>query len=191
MRFFLIGFFLLLSACATLPPPQRIENICHIFNQYPHWYVATQKAQQHWGVPIDVQMAIMYQESKFQADARPPFQFLLGVIPIGRPSTAYGYTQALDGTWDWYQKSQGHYFASRENFKDGVDFIAWYINVAHRRAKIAKNDAYHLYLAYHEGIGGYLQQTYLRKPWLMRVSHHVAAQAAQYRTQLQYCKQRF
>jgi hypothetical protein len=187
MRFFILFFFLFLSACATLPPPNRIDNVCYIFRQYPDWYQASKKAERDWGIPVDIQMAIIHQESKFQADAKPPYQFFLGIIPLGRPSSAFGYTQALDATWDWYQKTQGRYFASRQNFKDGVDFVAWYSHIANRRANIPKNDAYRLYLAYHEGIGGYMHRSYLKKPWLIRVAHKVSAQSAIYRAQLRNC----
>jgi hypothetical protein len=191
MRILISLVFLFLTACATLPPPNRIDNVCYIFRQYPDWYAAAQKTQSKWSVPIDVQMAIIHQESKFQGDAKPPFQFFLGIIPLGRPSSAFGYAQALDTTWDLYQRDQGHYFASRQNFKDGVDFIGWYAHSAYQRANIPKNDAYHLYLAYHEGVTGYLNRTYLRKPWLIRVAHKVSAQSAIYRAQLQNCYIRY
>jgi hypothetical protein len=183
--------YLFLSACATLPPPQAVHHLCQIFRQYPSWYHDSQSAEMRWHLPIHVQMAIMYQESRFQANAKPPFRFFLGIIPVGRPSTAFGYTQALDTTWDLYRQSTGHYFASRQNFSDGVDFIGWYANMTHQRAKIPRTDAYRLYLAYHEGVGGYMQQTYLRKPWLMRAAHKVAAQAAIYQAQLARCRGQF
>jgi hypothetical protein len=191
MRVLVVVVSLVLSACATLPPPAAVNNVCHIFRQYPAWYEDAKNAQSRWYVPIHVQMAILHQESKFQANAKPPYQFLLGVIPMGRPSTAYGYTQALDTTWDLYRRSSGHYFASRQNFSDGVDFIGWYANMAYQRAKIPRTDAYRLYLAYHEGVGGYMNQTYLRKPWLMQVAHKVSAQAAIYQAQLANCRGQF
>lgn len=191
VKIILILGFLLLSACATLPPPQAVHNVCQIFRQYPSWYQDSLRAQMRWQIPIHVQMAIMHQESKFQADAKPPYQFFLGIIPLGRPSTAYGYSQALDSTWDLYRRSTGHYFASRQDFSDAVDFIGWYANNANVRAKIPRTDAYRLYLAYHEGVGGYMQQSYLRKPWLMRVAHKVSAQAAIYQAQLATCRGRF
>lgn len=191
LRLLTILLSLSLAGCATLPPPQRIDNVCHIFRQYPDWYAAAKKTERRWGVPVSVQMAIIYQESKFQADARPPYQYLLGFIPMGRPSSAFGYAQALDGTWELYKNNQGRYFSSRQNFKDGVDFIGWYANNAYYRAHIPKYDAYHLYLAYHEGVTGYLNKTYLKKPWLIQVAHKVSAQSSRYRAQLQYCAMRF
>jgi len=186
-KFFLLLSYMFLTACATLAPPQAVNNVCQIFRQYPSWYRDSLGVELRWRVPVHVQMAIMHQESSFRANAKPPFRFFLGFIPLGRPSTAYGYTQALDATWDLYRHSTGHYFASRENFQDGVDFIGWYVNSAHQRANIPRTDAYRLYLAYHEGIGGYMHQTYFRKPWLIRVAHKVSAQAAMYQAQLANC----
>jgi hypothetical protein len=37
----------------------------------------------------------------------PPHVYRLGIIPMGRMSSAYGYSQALDGTWAEYQRETG------------------------------------------------------------------------------------
>ena len=179
--------FLVLSGCATLPPPRQVNDVCHIFHHYPDWLRASRDVERRWLVPVNVQMAIIHQESKFQADARPPVQYALGFIPLGRPSTALGYAQALDSTWDLYRQTNGSWFSSRQNFKDAVDFIGWYVNAAHRRAGIPRHDAYHLYLAYHEGVTGYLNRSYLKKQWLIHVAHKVSAQAELYQAQLNRC----
>lgn len=185
-----LGLVLLsvLSGCMPPPPPSDLSNVCRIFKQYPSWYRAAKDVERRWWVPVPVQMAIMYQESKFDAYARPPRTKLLGVIPWKRPTTAYGYSQALDGTWALYRKSDGGFFASRTNFADAVDFIGWYANLAYRRAHIPRHNAYELYLAYHEGIGGYQHKTYLRKAWLMPVAHNVSYRAKLYKKQLAYCR---
>ena len=190
MRFnsiILLLLCLILAGCVS-PPPADVNNICHVFRQYPHWYKASLDVERRWRVPVPVQMAIVHQESKFDGTAKPPRTKLLWIIPWSRPSTAYGYAQALNGTWSLYRRSQGSYWASRENFADGVDFIGWYANLANRRAGISRSDPYSLYLAYHEGIGGYLQKTYLRKSWLIPVAHKVSARAQIYRAQLQSCQ---
>ena len=144
--------------------------------------------ERRWKVPVAVQMAIIHQESKFDSTAEPKRTKLLWVIPWSRPSTAYGYTQALRSTWDLYRHSHGGVFASRTDFTDGVDFIGWYANLAHRRAGISRQDAYSLYLAYHEGITGYQRKTYLHKQWLMPVAHKVEARAQIYQAQLLQCQ---
>lgn len=177
-----------LAGCATVKRPHNVNNICAIFRQYPDWYWATQQAEKRWGVPISVQMAIMHQESRFAAKARPARRKLLWIIPWTRPSNAYGYTQALKMTWKHYKKSTGHRWVSRNDFSDATDFVGWYVDQAWRQAGIAKTDAYRLYLAYHEGVGGYQRKTYLKKEWLIRVSQRVKRRATTYRSQLQSCQ---
>ena len=177
---------LMLIGCVS-PPPDNLDNVCRIFKQYPKWYAYSSDVQRRWRVPIAVQMAIIHQESKFDARARPGRTMLLWVIPWKRPSTAYGYSQALNGTWALYKQSQGLLYASRNDFFDGVDFIGWYANEANKRAGIPRSDAYALYLAYHEGIGGYQKKTYLKKGWLMPVARKVSARSQLYQAQLASC----
>ena len=179
---------MLLVGC-TPPRPTHIENICSIFYQYPNWYWDAKKSAHRWGVPVSVQMAIIYQESRFTAKARPPREHLLWVIPWFRSSTSFGYTQSLKETWKNYQRNTGN-GGSRDEFSAATQFIGWYGYTVHRRLGIPRNNAYELYLAYHEGIGGYAHRTYLRKRWLMDVAHHVAYRAAVYRRQLSYCASR-
>lgn len=182
-----LSCFLLLVSCATTPPPSNVENICRIFQQYPDWYWDAKHTQDKWGIPIPVQMAIIYQESSFNAKARPPRRKLLWVIPWKRPSSAYGYSQALKNTWKDYEKTNG-VSATRSAFDDASDFIGWYSAQACRKLGISPNNAYALYLAYHEGLGGYARHSYLRKPWLIKVSHKVSNRAQIYRSQLSHCE---
>jgi hypothetical protein len=84
------------------------------------------RTERRWGVPVAVQMATIYQESKFIGNARTPQQYTLGVIPMGRQSSAYGYSQALDGTWEEYQKEYGGYRSRRDNIDHATDFMGWY-----------------------------------------------------------------
>ena len=183
----IVAAVLLLTSCATLPPPRDVNNLCSIFKQYPDWYRASKDVQRRWGVPVTVQMAIIHQESKFDANAMPPRTTLFWVIPWKRPSTAYGYSQALRGTWAEYRRARGGVFASRDDFEDGVDFIGWYAEEAYKRSRVSRRNTYKLYLAYHEGVGGYLQRSYLKKPWLITVAHKVSAREKIYRAQLASC----
>lgn len=182
-------FSLFLVSCVSRPPAD-VDNVCHIFREYPQWYWATQDVAHRWKVPISVQMAILHQESKFDGTARPPRTKLFWVIPWMRPTTAYGYSQALNGTWALYKRAHdgGTFFASRTTFEDAVDFVGWYANQANRRAGISRRDAYSLYLAYHEGVGGYQAKTYLRKPWLVQVARKVKARSQIYHAQLRQCR---
>lgn len=178
---------LMMTGCAT-SPPSGTSNICSILKEKPDWYEASLRAQKTWGVPVAVQMAIIKQESAFVADARPPRKWILGIIPGSRISTAYGYSQALDGTWNRYQQTTGHTGAERDDFADATDFIGWYTQQSQRELGIATSDAYRQYLAYHEGQGGYQRGSYRQKPWLTDVAHTVAANSTRYRQQLNSCK---
>lgn len=166
-------------------------NACDIFEQYPHWYWAAKDTEKKWGIPVSAQLAIIFQESSFKADAKPPRGKLLWVIPWKRPTTASGYTQALNQTWADYKKTTGHHYASRDNFRDATDFIGWYTDRANRKCQIPRYDAYDLYLAYHEGLGGYAQGSYKNKPWLINVAHQVQRNNWRYDHQLKGCESAF
>jgi hypothetical protein len=184
----LIVLFILaltLNACQT-SPPRDINDSCEIFSDRSGWYRDANDAFERWGVPV--QLAIIYQESRFVHDAKPPRDTLLWVIPWGRITSAYGYAQVMDTTWDWYKKNAGNRGADRDDFADVVDFIGWYCNMSHQRLGISRDDAYRQYLAYHEGQGGYSRKSYLKKPWLMKVARKVEAQANRYQAQLARCR---
>ncbi|MBT9097701.1 transglycosylase SLT domain-containing protein [Methylovulum psychrotolerans] len=181
-----ILFYLCLASCATAPP-NNTENICAVFSEQDEWYGNARQASEKWGIPTTVIMAIMHQESHFVADAKPPRTYLLGFIPWFRPTSAYGYAQALDGTWDDYQGSAGNWWSDRDDFADAADFIAWYCAISHRKLGIAASDTKNLYLAYHEGHRGFQQKTYLRVAWLRRTSDKVATRAKQFQKQLNGC----
>lgn len=151
---FLISLFsiILLSSCAT-SPPKNPENICEIFREHRDWYFAAKEVRERWGVPIHVPMSMMFQESSFRADALPPRDYLLGFIPWGRVSTAYGYSQAKTMTWDDYIKETDNSGADRDDFDDAIDFMGWFIFKTQKINKVSKWDAYNQYLNYHEGWG--------------------------------------
>ena len=178
---------LAISGCASAPP-KNVTNSCSIFNEKSSWYKATKNVREKYGTPIHVQLAIMRQESSFKQDAKPGRDFLMWVIPWGRKSSAYGYAQVLDGTWDWYREETGNRGADRDNFEDAADFIGWYTNISQRTLGISKWDAYNQYLAYHEGHGGYKRKTFLKKKWLMEVANKVDGYSQNYARQLQSCE---
>jgi hypothetical protein len=149
-----------------------------------------ERAEQRWGVPVPVQMATFYQESKFVGDARPPHRYALGIIPMGRLSSAYGYSQALDGTWAEYRQETGNRFARRTDIDDAADFMGWYMTLSRERNGIPLHDARNQYLAYHEGHAGYRRGSYNSKRWLLRVADNVADRAATYEAQLLSCGRR-
>jgi len=184
-----LASLLVVSACATAPPADT-SDACEIFAEHPSWYRAARRSYRKWGVPVSVQLAIIRQESGFDDDARPPRTRLLWVIPWRRPSSAYGYAQIIDETWEWYKKENGIWFASRDDFGDVADFIGWYGTISHRTLGIAKSDAERQYLAYHEGHGGYRRKTYRKKRWLRDVARKVGRNARRYERQLKKCESR-
>lgn len=183
---------LLLASCGGSPssPPRDLDNACSILKQRPDYHKAFKATERKWGVPIHVQMATIHQESKFVGDARTPFRYVLGVIPMGRQSSAFGYGQALDATWDEYRTAERRGIAKRDNIKDATDFMGWYMNISRDRNGIALSDARNQYLAYHEGHTGYRRASYNGKPWLVGVAGKVEARSFMYRDQIQACRLR-
>jgi len=177
----------MLGACAG-GPPKHLNDACSILTEKDDWYAYANDSFKKWGVPVHVQLAIIYQESRFRSEAVAPDDTLLGFIPWGQMSSAYGYAQVLDATWEWYMKSTGNWGADRDDFEDVTDFIGWYGNYSHKKLGISKWDAYNQYLAYHEGHGGWKRKTFNTKPWLIKVAKKVERRSASYAAQIQRCK---
>lgn len=188
---FLVISFGLLSGCSSQPPKSTHKNVCKLFDYDDIWYDAAAKSEKKWGVPKYILLAFVHQESRFKEDAQPKRDYFLGFIPLPRRSSAYGYSQAQDPAWADYMKHTGRLFASRSNVNDTMDFIGWYNYMSHKKLGISRKDAYRLYLAYHEGRGGYARKTYLKKPWLIKVAKKVARQAETYKKQLWRCESNF
>ncbi|SPJ23342.1 transglycosylase SLT domain-containing protein [Palleronia abyssalis] len=168
--------------------PRNLENACDIVSERPHYLRAMRRTERRWGVPVPVQMATIHQESKFIGNARTPLRFTLGVIPMGRQSSAYGYSQALDGTWEEYKDKQDRRRAKRDDIDDATDFMGWYMDQTTKSLGISKSDARNQYLAYHEGRTGYSRGSYNAKPWLLTVSQRVQSRAQLYEGQLRSCR---
>ncbi len=188
MRLLAAALLLFATGCAT-SPPQNVDNICSIFREKDDWYEDAADARDEWGSSIPVMMAIIHQESRFVAKAKPPRRKILGFIPGPRPSSAYGYSQAKKTTWSEYKRSAGRYGADRDDFGDAIDFVGWYNYQSKRRSGISRADPYSLYLAYHEGHGGFNRGTYKGKPWLMQVARKVERRAGAYQSQLNSCEE--
>jgi hypothetical protein len=178
-----------LAGCGHAPPDQTADA-CLILEDNRAWWRALQRTEDRWGVSPGVQLAILKRESSFNSTARPARRRLLGFIPGSRPSSAYGYAQALDGTWDWYREDTGRRGADRDDFSDAVDFVGWYSAKSRELSGISPNNARDLYLSYHEGHGGFNRGTYRNKAWLMRAADEVRRDAQRYTTQLDRCERR-
>ena len=177
---------LMSTACSTAV--KNPDNICDIFEQKRGWYKASVKAATKWNNPIYLPLAIMHQESTFRKRARPPRKKYFGFIPGRRISSAYGYAQVLDGTWGDYKKSTGEYWRKRNDFTDALDFIHYYMTRAHKENGVAKTDPFNLYLNYHEGLAGFRQKTYQKKPQLLKSARRVQVRAGRYAEQYASCK---
>ena len=177
---------LILSSCASAPT--QIDNVCDIFDEKRRWYKDAKKATKRWGIPIATNMAFIHQESRFDDNAKPPRKKILGFIPGPRKSSAYGYSQAKKDTWVWYQRKTNNFRADRDDFGDAIDFVAWYNHISTKQSKIPANDPYRLYLAYHEGHGGFNRGTYKNKSWLKNVAKKVERRAQTYSQQLKGCE---
>lgn len=189
-RVFRLFAFALLAACggSGQRPPSDLDNACSIVRERPGYLKAMKATERKWGVPVATQMAVIYQESKFHGDARTPFRYVLGVIPMGRQSSAYGYAQALDATWREYKRDQGRPGARRNRFRDASDFMGWYFSLTAERNGVALNDTQNQYLAYHEGRTGFARRSYRRKPWLQRIAGELGVRANTYHDQLTACR---
>lgn len=187
-RFALI-FLVVLTGCsgASQGPPTRADDACQIKCERPSWFKSMAATERRWGAPVPVQLATLYQESSFRPKAKTPRKYFLGFIPAGRQSSAYGYAQALDGTWDWYREDTGRWRAKRHRFPDASDFMGWYMAKTTQVNGIAPDDAYGQYLAYHEGHTGFGRGSHQSKSWLLSTAARVQDRALMYEVQLQGC----
>ena len=180
----LILIIFLVSACSSIP--SNTSNSCSIFSERYLWYKHTKNSEKKWGTPIYLQLAIIKMESDFDWLAKPPRKKLFKVIPFKRPSSSFGYSQAIKGTWEQYKKETGNKLATRTRFKDSVDFIGWYTNKTEKILKISKKNAFQQYIAYHEGWGNY--KNYKQNQKVISLAKKVENQSNKYKSQLEECK---
>ena len=181
---YLLFFFFLINSCSSIP--SNTSNSCSIFNERYFWYKHAKKSEQKWGTPIYLQLAIIKMESDFDWLAKPPRQKLFKIVPYKRPSSSFGYSQAIKGTWKQYKLETGNKFATRTRFKDSVDFIGWYTNKTEKILKVSKNDAFKQYIAYHEGWGNY--KNYKNNKKVIGLANKVEKQSNIYKKQLSNCR---
>lgn len=190
-RWFILAVAVVVGSCASSrdQPPSTVLDACRMQSERPHWFRAMRATERKYGVPVSVQLATIARESSFVADARPMrterhLIFFTREVPR---SSAYGFAQAIDGTWEWYKRDTGRRRADRTNFADASDFIGWYMRKNAEMNGVAMTDAYNQYLAYHEGKAGFRRGTYNGKAWLPPVARDVQAWANRYEAQLARC----
>ena len=183
-NFFLILIFVFSIGCSSIP--KNTADGCSIFSERYLWYKHAKKTAEKWGTPIYIQLAIIKMESDFDWLAKPARKKIFKVIPYKRPSSSFGYSQAVKGTWRQYKKETGNKYATRTRFKDSVDFIGWYTNKTEKILKISKKDAFRQYVAYHEGWGNY--KNYKSNNKILLIAKKVEKQSSKYKNQLAKCK---
>ncbi len=182
-EFFLV-IFILISSCSSIP--KNTSDVCSIFNERYLWFKYAKKTENKWGTPIYLQLAIIKMESDFNWLAKPAREKLFNIIPYKRPSSSFGYSQAVKGTWKQYKSETGNNLAVRTRFKDSVDFIGWYTNKSSKILKISKKDAFRQYLAYHEGWGNY--KNYKKNSKVIFLAKKVQKYSNRYKKQLRICE---
>ena len=148
------------------------------------------KAQKEYGAPIHIILAFVNKESGFNRWAKPKRTKLFKIIPYKRPSSSFGYSQAVKKTWELYKNETNNpQLALRNNFKDSVMFIGWYIKKTNKINKIPINDSYRQYLNYYLGWGNYSKEVYKTDKkmqfFMQRLSQN---NLKSYKSQLKECK---
>ena len=182
-KYFLVFGLLFSTACSSIP--QNTSDGCSIFSERYLWYKHAKKTEKKWGTPINLQLAIIKMESDFDWLAKPARQKLFKVIPYKRPSSSFGYSQAINGTWKQYKDETGNKYALRTRFKDSVDFIGWYTNKTEKILKVSKKDAFRQYIAYHEGWGNY--KNYKSNQKVIVLAKKVEGYSNKFKNQLNKC----
>jgi hypothetical protein len=189
LRLLIIFSLFFLSSCGIFNRiPTSQNDACELLGENRSWKRAVNATHKKWGVRPSLQLAFIKTESNFRSRAKTPRKFFLGIIPTGRISSAYGYAQALDGTWDWYIKDTGNRSARRSNFADSTDFIGWYVNQTYQKLKIKKYNVYDQYLAYHQGHAGYASGRYKSSEALKAVARKTSNTAKSFKNQLKNCE---
>ena len=115
--------FFLIASCSSVP--KYPQNACKIFGQKYLWYKSAKKSSDTYGVPIHIILAFVNKESGFNRWAKPKRKKLFKIVPYKRPSSSFGYSQAVKGTWKQYKQETNNPLATRVRFKDSVDFIGF------------------------------------------------------------------
>ena len=186
LRSILILCFISSCSFGNFRKPIDYDNACSILAGKRHYYRAFKNTNRKWESPymFKWQLYIMKVVFKIEQNTNEVF---LGIIPLGRESSAFGYAQALDGTWTDYKKATGRSIARRSSIRDSADFMGWYMTKTRKLTGVSLSDAKNQYLAYHEGQVGYLKGSYKRKQWLINKANNVGNRSSKYKRQLSTC----
>jgi len=178
--------FSLLASCNSIP--KNTENACSIFSERYLWYKSVKKSSEKYGAPVHIILAFVNKESGFDRRARPPRTRIFKIIPYKRPSSSFGYSQAVKKTWELYKTETNSPLALRTRWRDSVFFISWYISKTNKINKIPLNDAYRQYLNYYLGWGNYAKKVYKTDKKAIIFAKSVQKQSRIYKSQLRECQ---
>ena len=184
-KFFLILLFFL-TACSSVP--KYPQNACKIFSERYLWYKHVKKSSEIYGAPIHIILAFVNKESGFNRWAKPKRKKLFKVLPYKRPSSSFGYSQAVKKTWELYKTETNNPLALRTRFKDSVMFIGWYIRKTNKINKVPLNDSFNQYLNYYLGWGDYSKKVYKTDKKSIIFAKSVQKQSNTYKKQLKECQ---
>ena len=178
--------FLFIASCSSVP--KYPLNACKIFGENYLWYKSIKKSSETYGAPIYVILAFVNKESGFNRWAKPKRTKIFKVVPYKRPSSSFGYSQAVKKTWELYKNETNSPLALRMRFKDSVMFIGWYIRKTNKINNIPLNDSYRLYLNYYLGWGNYSKKIYKTDKKAIIFAKSVEKQSNIYKNQLRECQ---
>tara|TARA_B100001123_G_C14901181_1_gene863887 strand:- start:16 stop:630 length:615 start_codon:yes stop_codon:yes gene_type:complete len=182
--YFVTLFFLV--SCSSVP--KYPADACKIFGERYLWYKHAKKSYQTYGAPIHIILAFVKKESGFDRFAKPKRHKLFKIIPYKRPSSSFGYSQAVNKTWELYKTETNNPLALRTRFKDSVMFIGWYMKKTKKINKIPLNDSYRQYLNYYLGWGNYSKKVYKTDKKAIILAKSVEKQSKIYKHQLNECQ---
>tara|TARA_Y100000590_G_C15653462_1_gene989700 strand:- start:404 stop:1006 length:603 start_codon:yes stop_codon:yes gene_type:complete len=178
--------FLFLVSCSSVP--KYPQNACKIFGEKYLWYKSVKKSSERYGAPIHIILAFVNKESGFNRWAKPKRTRLFKIVPYKRPSSSFGYSQAVNKTWELYKTETNNPLALRTRFKDSVMFIGWYMQKTKKINKIPLNDSYRQYLNYYLGWGNYANKVYKTDKKAVIFAKNVQKQSKIYKNQLLECE---
>ena len=127
----------------------QTSDACALLARNPRWSDDLKAAQATWQVTPGAVLAILDQESRFNANAR-------GLGATGpNPARNFGYSQANLRKWNWFLRDTGKASGSRTDFGLSADFVGWHFGTMERRIGASRSNVTAHYLAYKMGEGGY------------------------------------
>jgi hypothetical protein len=170
--------FLLLALMIPTLVSAQTADMCALLARNPTWADSLKASQTRWQVAPGTILAIIDQESRFNANAR-------GLGASGaNPMRNFGYAQANLQTWNWFLRDSGKGNGSRSDFDASADFVGWHFATMERRISAPRSNVSAHYLVYKMGEGGYKRGA----PASARaLASRIAARARYIDTQLSGC----